>query len=337
MRVKQPAYNDQIIIRYLLNELSDSDQESFEVAYLKDQDLFDQLRSHEEELIEDYVKGDLSRRERRLFKQRYLVSERRRARVEAARQLIEVCSLFASSQAAANDIIGSKWYSSGLRLWLLTKQRFAQWGGVSAAILLLLGSGLAIELLRLHRQIAALNEERNVFERQAETAHRQLAHEREQVVEERGHNIALTEELRNVNERLGRLAEGPEKSQVPKDNIVFLTLMPGIRSLGNLDSAVISARTRFVELRVNLESRETANLLSYRMVVKAADGDSEIWAQEGIRPRQYRYTQYTAVKVPANRFTSAGRSDFMLTLGALTAGGKEYEEIESCYFRVISK
>jgi hypothetical protein len=337
MSVKQPAYDDQTIIRYLLNDLSEADQESFEEAYLKDQGLFEQLRSHEEELIEDYVKGDLSRRERRLFERRYLVSAQRRARVEAARQLVEVCSLLASSEAAANDTIGGKWYSAGLRLWMLTKQRFPQWGGVAAAILLLLGLGLVIELSRMQRQLAVINEERKVFERQVEEAERQLAREREQLVEERGHNIALREELRSVNKRLGRLAEEPETSQSPKDNVVFLALMPGIRSLGNLDRAVISAGVRFVELRVNLERRETANQLSYRMVVKSVESDSEIWVEEGLKPRQYRSTQYATVKVPADRFTSAGGSDFTLTLGALTGRGKEYEEIERCYFQVISK
>jgi hypothetical protein len=337
MSLKQPAYSDQTIISYLLNELPEADQESFEEAYLRDQGLFEQLRSHEEDLIEDYVKGDLSRRERRLFKRRYLMSERRRARVEAARQLVEVCSLLASSQASANDTIGAKWYSASQRLWMLMTKHFALWSGVAAAILLLLGSGLVIELSRLHRQFAIVNEERKVFEQRAEEAERQLTYERGRFVEEHGHNIVLREELRNVNKRLSRLSEELKKSQAPKDNIVFLTLTPGIRSLGKLDRAIISARTRFIELRVNLERRETANPLSYRMVVKVVDGDSEIWAQEGIRPRQHGFTQYAAGKVPVDRFTSAGGSDFILTLGALAATGNEYEEIERGYFQVISK
>ncbi len=337
MTVKQTAYNDQTIIRYLLNELSEADQESFEEDFLKDEGLFEQLQSLEEELIEDYVKGDLSRRERRLFERRYLVSEQRHARVENARQLVEACSLLASSQAAANDTISSKWHSAGLRLWMLTKQYSAQWGGVAAAILLLLGSVLVIELLRLHRQLAAFNEDRKAFEQRAGEAERQLSHEREQLIEERGHNITLREELRNITKRLGRLVEEPEKSQAPKGNIVFLALTPGIRSLGNLDRVVISAGVSFVELRVNLERQWTAPPLSYHIVVKTVEGDSKIWDQEGIRPRQYRSIQYAAVKVPADRFTSAGGSEFTLTLAALTARGKEYEEIEMCYFQVISK
>src|SRR5262249_2494393 len=224
----------------------------------------------------------------------------------------------------------------GLRLWMPTKLRFASWGGVAAAILLLLGLGLVIELSRLHRQLAAANEERNVFKQRAETAERQLAQEREQLMEERRHNVALWEEYIDSNKPHGRSAEEPGTSQSPKDNIVFLTLTPGIRSLGNLDRAVISGRTSFVELRINLERWEMANLLSYRMVVKAVEGDGDIWAQEGIRPRQYKAVQYAAVKVPVDRFTSAGVSDFTLTLGALTAGGKGYEEIEKCYFQVTS-
>lgn len=337
MIVKQPAYNDQIIIRYLLNELSESEQERFEEAYVKDDGLFEQVQSLEEELIEDYVKGDLSWRKRRLFERHYLASEQRRARVEAARQLGEVCSLLASSQAAPTDALSGGRYSAGLRRWMRTNQPFAQVVGVAAAILLLLGFSLIIELSRLHRQLAAVNEERNLFKQRAEQAEQQLAREREQLIEERGDNIALREAARSVNKRFVRLTEEPETAQAPKENTVFLTLMPGIRSYRNLDRVVVSARTTFVELRVNLERWETTNILSYRIVVKAVKGDIEIWSQEGIRPRQYRSSQYAAVKVPIDRFTSAGVSDFTLTIDALNAKRKEYEEGEKCFFQVISE
>ena len=52
-------------------------------------------------------------------------------------------------------------------------------------------------------------------------------------------------------------------SQAPNNQIVFLALTPGVRSIIKPDRAVIYPSTRFVELRVELEEREsTPPLLS---------------------------------------------------------------------------
>src|SRR5262245_36780459 len=98
--VKRTFGSDHTIIRYLLNELSPGDQERFEEAYFSDGSLYEQVQALEEELIEDYVKGNLSVRERQLFERHYLASDERCARVEAARQLVELCSLKSEAQAA---------------------------------------------------------------------------------------------------------------------------------------------------------------------------------------------------------------------------------------------
>jgi hypothetical protein len=335
--VEQTTHNDQTIIRYLLKELSAEDKARFEEAYLEDEGLFEQLQAMEDELIEDYLKGDIPAHEAQLFEQHYLASEYCRARVEVVRELVEVCSLRSITQAAANDTVDNKFFSVSLRLWMPAKRHIVLGIGVATALLLLIGSGLIIELSGLRRQLAAVNEERKALEKRAGEAELQLARERQQLTEERGHNTALRGKLESVNNRLSRLQQDLAKSQAPKDQVVFLVLAPGIRDVGKLDRAVISADTGFVELRVNLERRETANLRSYRVVVKIVEGGREIWVQEGIRPRLYRSAQYVVVRVPADRFTQAGGIDFMLTLGALTVGGKEYEEIENCYFKVISK
>ena len=70
--------------------------------------------------------------------------------------------------------------------------------------------------------------------------------------------------------------------------------------------------------------------------MKTVEGDREIWTQGGIRPQGRGSARYVVVRTPANRFKAAGAQDFMLTLGALTAGGKDYEELESYYFQVIA-
>jgi hypothetical protein len=335
--VKQTFGSDKTIIKYLLNELSADDQARFEEAYFSDGSLYEQVRALEEELIEDYVKGDLPRHEHRLFERHYLASDERRARIEAARELVQVCSPKSLAQTATDDRIESKLFSLHSRLRWFGEWRLTQVFGVAAAFLLLLATGLVIELLRLRGQLAAVSEESTAIARRAEESERRLVHEREQLTEERKQNADLREELENRNSQLDQLAQKRVLSRASNDQIAFLALTPGVRSIDKPDRAVISAQTSFVELRIELETQEAAPPRSYRAVVKTVDGGREIWAQEGIKSRRRKSVQYVAVRVPADRFKAAGAQDFMLTLGALTAGGKGYEELESLYFQVTAR
>jgi len=330
---QQTIGDDQTIIRYLLNELSEGEQARFEETYLRDESLFEQVQALEEELIEDYVKGGLSGHERLRFERHYLASDQRRARIQTARELLRVCSPKSSTQTAADDRIGSKLFSPRSRLRLPAKQRLAPVFGVAAALLLLLGTGLSIELLRLRRHLATVSEERAAIERRAKESERRLVHERELLAEERKQSVALREKLENLNSQLNRLEQERARSEASKNQIVFLALTSGVRNINNLDRAVISAHTSFVELRVELEGREATTPRSYRAIVKTVEGDKEIWTQEGIKPRRRKSAQYV-VRVPADRFKATGAQDFTLTLGVQTVGGKDYEELEIYYFQV---
>jgi hypothetical protein len=334
--MNHPSGSDQIIIRYLLNELSAHDQARFEEAYLSDGSFFEQVQALEEELIENYVKGDLSGRERRRFERHYLASDHRRARIEVARELVQVCSPKSSTKTATDDSIWSKFFSPLSHLRSLTNLRPAHVFGVAAALLSLVVGGLVIELLRLRGQLATVGEEFAAVERRAQESERRLVHEREQLAEERRQSVELREKLENLNIQLNRSSREQTDSQASKNQIVFLALTPGVRSIINPDRAVIYPNTSFVELQVELEERESTPLRSYRAVVKTVDGDREIWKQEGIKSRRRKSARYVIVRAPADRFKAARAQDFTLTLDALTAGGKGYEELESYYFQVTA-
>jgi hypothetical protein len=337
--VEHTAYNDQTIVRYLLNELSEEDQEHFEDAYLADENLFDQVRAVEEELIEDFVRGDLSDRERQLFERHYLASEQRRARVAAARQQVQVCSSQSAMQAISDSRIDSGLFSLGSWLRSLRGERLALGFGAATAILLLVAGGLVIELQRLRGQLVVISEERAALERRAEEAEQRLAYEREQPAEERKQGIDQRERPGDGGTRPGSLEQRQAQSAQPaqpigsKNQIVLLALEPGVRDINNPDKVVISADTRFIQLRVPLERQEKQR--SYRAVVKTVDGGREIWVGERIKLRQTRSAQYIVFSVPADRFKAAGVQDFTLTVSAPAAAGKDYEEIESYYFEVI--
>jgi len=342
--VKRTFDSDQTITSYLLNELSEEDQERFEEAYLSDPSLFEQVQALEEELIENYVKGDLSGQERRRFERHYLASDQRRARIETARELLQVCSVKGApgtaaetgGQTAADDRIEGKFFSLRSRLRSLVGLRPATVFGVAVAFLSLLGAGLGIELLRLRGQLAAISEERATIARRTEESERRLVHEREQLARERQQGVELREKLENLYRQLAQLDQGRPGSQESKYQTVFLTLIPVARNFDNPNRAVLSAQTSFVELRLDLERQEAADLRSYRAVVKTVDGDREIWTQEGIKPKGRKSSRYVVVRVPADRFKATGKQDFMMTLDALTAVGKDYEDPEPYFFQVIA-
>jgi hypothetical protein len=334
--VKQTIDSDQTIVRYLLNELSEEEQSRFEEAYLADESVFEDVLALEEELIEEYVRGNLSGHERQRFERHYLGNEQHLARIENARRLVQMASFKSPLQPFKDGHTDSTLFSIRSRLRLLVRQRSAIGFGVAVALLLLLGSGLLIGLLRLRGQLAMVSDERAVLERRAEDVERQLADEREQLTERQKESRALREQLENLSNQLNRLKSELTKLQVSKNHITSLAVVPGNRGKGKPDVAIISAQTNFIELQAILESGEETNLRAYRAVVKTVEGDREIWTQSGLKPQRRGSVWYIAIRMPANRFRAVVESNFTLTLSAPTAGGKDYEVLEGYYFQVIA-
>ena len=80
--------NEELIREFLFGELPDEKQFEFEESFIKDADLFEQIKIVEDELIEKYVRGWLNPAERAKFEQHFLTTEKRRERVEFSRQFI---------------------------------------------------------------------------------------------------------------------------------------------------------------------------------------------------------------------------------------------------------
>ncbi len=79
--------DDNLLARYLLGELTEPAKARIEKQVLGDDTTFDRLLSAEDDLIDAYVRDELSAGERQRFEARFLVSTERRARVEFARTL----------------------------------------------------------------------------------------------------------------------------------------------------------------------------------------------------------------------------------------------------------
>ena len=75
------------IIKYLLGQLSEEERAQVEERFFKDEEYEETLRSVENELIDEYVRGLLSDADRESFETFFLISARRRQKVKFARAL----------------------------------------------------------------------------------------------------------------------------------------------------------------------------------------------------------------------------------------------------------
>lgn len=72
---------------YLLNQLSSSKQQAVELQLLSDETFADELEIVEDELIDEYLKHELSRKERANFEKYFLAHEARRRKLQASEAL----------------------------------------------------------------------------------------------------------------------------------------------------------------------------------------------------------------------------------------------------------
>src|SRR5215470_8373346 len=88
------------LARYLLRDLPEQERMEIEDRYITDGDIYEQLLVAEDELIDDYVRGELSARDRELFERNFLTSPGRRERVKSARTLMKFVDVSMSHQPA---------------------------------------------------------------------------------------------------------------------------------------------------------------------------------------------------------------------------------------------
>jgi anti-sigma-K factor RskA len=75
------------IRKFLLGYIQVEERRKIEERLMLDDDYFEEISMQEEELIQDYVDGQLNTDERRRFKKYFFISEERRQKIEFARAL----------------------------------------------------------------------------------------------------------------------------------------------------------------------------------------------------------------------------------------------------------
>ncbi len=295
-------------MRYLLGTLSDEERDRFEEMYFSDDAAFEEVEIAEGELIDRYVRGELSQRDRAQFESVVARSPRLGERVAFASAWKDKLAASSATVLAREPYKprerSPSWWSSLVGSSGARAPRFA----LAFSVLLLLLGGIALfagwlrvrdESRRLEAQRAALDQRQRELDQQAA----------------------------NLKSRAEQLAQGsipsptPLESPQPKPSpeptstgpsVFALTLSTGgSRGASAGGNHVIPSGTKDVEVRLNVTD---ASYSSYKATVLTVDRKT-VFAS---RWSKLTPSGVIIFVVPANRLPTG---DYIVTLDGRTSSG----------------
>jgi CHAT domain-containing protein/tetratricopeptide (TPR) repeat protein len=152
--------NEKLFYRFLLGEALPDEQERIEIRLLEDAELQGVIQSAEFDLIDDYIRGDLSAEEVRSFEQAFLNSTARRHTLEMARVLLKSNAQI-TEESPSSEVINLAQHAS--REHSRKKPAWRMAARIAAGILLLVGIGVVgwrvlLPWWQVRQGLAMLNE-----------------------------------------------------------------------------------------------------------------------------------------------------------------------------------
>lgn len=331
--------NEESLRRYLLGRLNEEEQRRVEELYFEDAEAFALLQAIEGELLDQYVRLQLSEKDCQDFENIFLQLAERRKRVEFALALKfyvekspepglltdEAAAVHAPLDVEENLKTNTPAKPSSQKS-LLDFLRFRPLYLLPVAASLILTFGFIFFLLETARL-------RN-----------QLADARQTISETQQQSRALEDDLNKERERTAELAKElaaahneqnpePGNGTVPPtllSKLVAITLSTGaLRSSGGIEKATVSASTETLQLRLEYPAGD------YKKVnasLKRADS-AEIVNRANLATRASGAKSRSVWSLPAKPL---GEGDFIITLTGAN-GADETAEIAKFAFRVIKK
>jgi hypothetical protein len=286
---------EQLMRRYLLGELPEAEQVALEERVFADEAHLEEVCAIENQLVDDYVRGRLTRRDHTQFE-----------------MLLQAAD---AAQAAAPS---SAWLASW---WVALRGPQFAWGLALANLLLFvgLGSWLWLERTRLQAQLTALRTEQTSTQARERALAQQVATQGQQ-------NERLANELAQLRER--QTAQVHAAPQPTRPTILsFLLTASLLRGGSEPQHLTLPRGTSQIELKLRLE---THAYTSYEAVLHTVEG-TEVLRRRQLQARPGPNGALVALKVPTPQLPAG---DYILTLSGQTTAGQT-EELNRYFFRVI--
>jgi hypothetical protein len=300
------TYTDEDIALYLLGSQPAEETERLDELSITDDEFVARLQAVEDELVDSYVRGDLTGEKLQAFNSTYLLSQNRRDKVRFASALHDMTNRAVPREQDPGAWSAKKMRGSGVekpRRMFLGFGPALQWGLAAAALLLVAAGGwLLRETFILRDQVTAAREERSTLQ--------QRMRELESLLAEQGSSISEKErELEQLRERLARTGQdagtGPEPASLP--NVVSFLLAAPLRGASQIPSLAVPTDADYVALQLEVEA---SNYPAYRAEL-TEPGGAAAWRSGRLRLRTTLDTKSAGVSIPAS-LLKPGRYDLVL-------------------------
>jgi hypothetical protein len=271
-----------LIKRYLLEELPEEERIRLEDEYFSDTGRFGELTAEEDDLIDSYIRGELSDSEQQHFARLYLNSPERRSRVDFARTLKDFIDLQTKSSPPKS---ASRWWSlggfiDGAHGW----PRFAFAAGL--VVVVACGTWLLTENHRLRTELNQTKAARAELQRSRDSLAQQIA------------NLS-----KPAPESAPGTGRGPEIAQVELPPLPgeSLTLSPGMVRSGEQKVPTISLPLHGPSVRLQLLlAQEDGEHGAFEAAVRSAEGQEPIFTMKGLRTTRGADGTIVLLRVPSS-------------------------------------
>lgn len=319
--------SEQKIVGYLLGELSEDEQVEIEDRAFADEKVLQEILAVEQDLLDDYVSGDIPEEKRRQFETHFLASEERRKKVVFAKALSAVVNEKPVSQEQRAVITAAPASS-----WLTTLTAFftrpiAAYGFAAASLILFaIGSWLVVDSVRLRSELAQLRSNQDSQLAQRQQLEKDLATERlknQELLANRGTPPTQTPTPEN-------LPQSPtEQPKSTSPIVATLVLLPGMsRGGASVPKVSLAKDASLLRLQIGIDPQESYR--RYRVELRNEKGQ-QVLAQGNLAARVRHNGRSITLSVPAN-VINAGRYELALK-GIAETGGTE--DVGFYYFDVV--
>ena len=311
------------IRRYFLQELADDERQRVEEQMMTDDAFFEEITFAEDELVQEYTRGELKGVERQKFEQSFLATPEGRQQVnfnKAFRARIlkaapavatqsspqhrsfasTIVSFWRSQRPVAVFALGMTMVPVVFSAWLITTER-----------------GRRSEIDRLQAEVQRVEKELADQRNQASQLQRdfQEARERNSDLERQ------LADLKNARDRIGQ----PEPTAT---GILSLLLSPGRIRGSARETVTLTPDKHTIEFKLRVPSNDYAG---YRAELVGKSGESI--SHDRLEVRRVRSETQAVFRLPAAKLAPG---DHEIKLLGINSQGKA-EPIESYYFTVVMK
>ena len=335
--MSEQTFDQQAVTQYLLGALPEAETEQMDQLSVTDAEFAEALQAAEKDLVDAYVQGELTGAALEQFKSQYLASPLRREKVKFAQVFrvfaeqnagTRVAEIQAESPAkSATERKGAAWFS-GLSAFFAP--RFAlRWGlTVAALALLIAGSWLAFENMRLRQQMSQTQARREVLLRREQDLLQELEGQRTA-------NAAAEQELARVRAERERLEQElrkrkgePQTSSSAEPSIAAFILAPQMRGAGQVPAVSIPAKTDNVAMQLKLEPNDYP---AYRVALLDQANKQTLWRSGKLNARATEAGKTLSVRFRADLLKPQA---YLLRVTGVSASGAS-ETVGDYPFKVV--